>query len=89
MDAILLDNNSANLQSKESPSLLRQIVDRVDEMDEGEKKLLLLTLTREELSEKYKAIDKAIAQSEILSEEEIDMIVAETRQNLYEQKVRP
>lgn len=89
MDAILLEKSAANLQSQKSPSLLRQIVDRVDEMDEGAKKLLLLTLMREELSEKYKALDKAIAQCEILSEEEIDRIVAETRQDIYEQKVRP
>lgn len=89
MGATLLDNSTSSLQSKKYPSLLRQIVDRVDEMDEGAKKLLLLTLMREELSEKYKKLDKAIAQGEILSEEEIDIIVAETRQNLYEQKVRP
>jgi hypothetical protein len=89
MDTIIIDTNTVNLQSRKSPSLLRQIVDRVDEMDEGAKKLLLLTLTGEELSEKYKAMDKAIAQSEVLTEDEIDKIVAETRQNIYEQKVRP
>lgn len=89
MGATLLDNSTITLQSKKHPSLLRQIVDRVDEMDESAKKLLLLTLMREELSEKFKTLDKAIAQGEILPEEEIDMIVAETRQNLYDQKVHP
>ncbi|MCU0375279.1 MAG: hypothetical protein MUF24_08230 [Chitinophagaceae bacterium] len=89
MSATLLDNSTSSLPSKKYPSLLRQIVDRVDEMDEGSKKLLLLTLMRGELSEKYKTLDKVIAEGEILSEAEIDMIVSETRQNLYEQKVRP
>lgn len=89
MGTILMDTRASDLQSGKSPSLLRQIVDKVDEMDEGAKKLLLLTLAEDELSEKYKALDNTIAQSEVLTEDEIDEIVAETRQNMYEQKVRP
>ncbi len=88
MGAGSMDISMADMQSRKSPSLLRQIVDKVDEMDEGSKKLLLLTLTSKELSEKYKAMDNSIAQSEVLTEEEIDKIVAETRQNMYEQKIR-
>lgn len=71
------------------PSLLRQIVDKVDEMDDGAKKILLLTLQKEELSAKYKELDNEIAKSgEILEEEKIDTLVADTRKEMYEQKIR-
>ena len=59
-------------------------------MDEGSKKLLLLTLKKEELSAKYQELDNQIAQSEkIIDEDEIDDIVAETRKEMFEQKIRP
>ncbi len=71
------------------PSLLRQIVDIIDEMDEGTKKLLLLTLKKEELSAKYNELDNRIAQSvEILEEDKIDKVVTDTRKEMYEQKIR-
>ena len=70
------------------PSLLRQIMDVVDEMDEGEKRLLLIKLKKEELGQKFKELDDAIAKSEVVPEEEIDAIVAQTRKELYEERIR-
>lgn len=75
--------------SVNKPSLLRQIMDKVDEMDDTSKKMLLLTLTQQELSVKYKKLDDEIAKSqEILDEEKIDQLVTETRNEIYEQKIR-
>ena len=72
-----------------TPSLLRQIMDVVDEMDEGEKRLLLIKLKKEELMQQYKELDDAIAQSEwIMSEEDIDKMVTETRREMYEERIR-
>lgn len=73
-----------------SPSLLRQLVDAIDEMDEGAKKLLLLTLKKMELSEKYAMLDEEIAKSrEIMTEAEIAKLATDTRKEMYEQKIRP
>ena len=78
-----------NTQKITPPSLLRQIVDKVDEMDDCEKKLLLLTLKKEELSKKYKKMDSEISQSgNIITEDKIDKLVAATRKKMYEQKIR-
>lgn len=72
------------------PSLLRQIVDKVDTMEEGEKKLLLLTLMQDELSLKYKRLDNEIALSkEIIDEKKINALVTATRNEMYEQKIHP
>ena len=86
---------SENIKVKENgrngrPSLLRQLVDAIDEMDEGAKKLLLLTLKKEELLERYATLDEEIAKSgEIVAETEIAMLAAGTRKEMYEQKIRP
>jgi|GEM_PF-5658256 len=71
------------------PSIIRQIMDEVDDLDEGAKKLLLLQLKKESLLDKYKRLDDEIAKSgEIMSESEIDELVSETRKNMYEEKIR-
>jgi len=89
MEATLERNKVKRQFGSKKPSLLRQIVDKVDEMDEGAKKLLLLTLKQEELSKKYQRLDNEIAKSgTLLSEEKIDKLVSVTRKKLYEQKVR-
>jgi hypothetical protein len=79
-------NNPDKINDLKQPSLLRQIVDKVDE---GAKKLLLLTLSQEELTEKYKKLDSKISKSgEILGEKKIDKLVSNTRKKMYEQKIR-
>jgi hypothetical protein len=73
----------------QKPSLLRQIVDKVDEMDEGSKKLLLLSLKKDELMSHYNNLDKEIAKSgQIASEKEIELVAAKTRNEMYEKKIR-
>jgi hypothetical protein len=89
MEVSLLRNKKKKQNDSKKPSLLRQIVDKVDEMDDGAKKLLLLSLKKDELTEKYKKLDDEIAKSDILlSEEKIDKVVSETRKKMYEQKIR-
>jgi|688.fasta_scaffold108124_2 hypothetical protein len=46
MEATLERNRVKRQNESKKPSLLRQIVDKVDEMDEGAKKLLLLSLKK-------------------------------------------
>ena len=88
MQTVVKEERYLPVLETNKPSLLRQIVDMVDEMDEGSKKLLLLTLKKEELSAKYQELDNLIAQSEkVIDEDEIDNIVAETRKEMYEQKI--
>ncbi len=80
---------TALVHEVKKPSLLRQIVDKVDNMDEAEKKLLLLTLMQDELSAKYKMLDSEIASSkEIIDEKKINALVTATRNEMYEQKIR-
>jgi hypothetical protein len=89
MEATLVRNNVKKQKESKKPSLLRQIVDKVDEMDDGAKKILLLSLKKEELLEKYKKLDNEIAKSgSLLSEEKIDKIVSDNRKKMYEQKIR-
>lgn len=89
MEPILLRNSIKKQNETKKPSLLRQIVDKVDEMDDGAKKLLLLSLKKDELFEKYKTLDNEIAKSvSLLSEEKIDKIVSDNRKKMYEQKIR-
>ena len=86
-----MERNRVKRQNEgKKPSLLRQLVDKVDEMDEGAKKLLLLSLKKDELSEKYKKLDHSIAKSgALLSEEKIDKIVSDTRKKLYDKSPDP
>ncbi len=77
-----------NLKNKK-PSLLRQIMDEVDYMDEGDKKLLLFKIKQNELLTNYKILDEEIAKSEYLATNaEIDKICSQTRKELYEEKMR-
>lgn len=89
MEATLVRNSEKKQNISKKPSLLRQIVDKVDEMDDGAKKILLLSLKKEELLEKYKKLDNEIAKSgSLLSEEKIDKVVSDNRKKMYEQKIR-
>lgn len=89
MQASIQNKQQPKAVAYKKPSLLRQIVDKVDEMDEENKKLLLLNLKKEELLAKYKQLDNEIEKSgQIISEEKIDALVAATRKKIYEQKVR-
>jgi hypothetical protein len=89
MQPIIKNNKPKQVNEVKKPSLLRQIVDKVDSMDEGEKKLLLLTLMQDELSVKYRLLDNEIASSkEIMDEKKINSLVTATRKEIYEQKIR-
>jgi hypothetical protein len=82
-------NTAKQINEVKKPALLRQIVDKVDGMEEGEKKLLLLTLMQDELSAKYRKLDNEIASSkEIMNEKKINALVTATRNEMYEQKIR-
>lgn len=85
MQTTFKNNKSKQVNEVKKPSLLRQIVDKVDSMDEGEKKLLLLTLMQDELSAKYRMLDNEIASSkEIMDEKKINSLVTATRKEIYE-----
>ena len=89
MPEVVNKKNISRAKGAQKPSLLRQIVDKVDEMDEGSKKLLLLSLKKDELISRYKNLDSAIAKSgQILPENEIELVAAKTRKQMYEQKIR-
>jgi hypothetical protein len=89
MQTTINNNKPKQVNEVKKPSLLRQIVDKVDSMDEGEKKLLLLTLMQDELSTKYRMLDDEIASSkEIIDEKKINSLVTATRKEIYVQKIR-
>jgi|GEM_PF-4003252 len=71
------------------PSVLRQIVDELDEMGNEEQQMVLRRIRLGKLSEKFKALDAKLAMNEIhLTEDEIAEIVSQDRKKTYEQKIR-
>lgn len=75
--------------AENTPSLLRQIVDEVDAMDETEKVQLLRKIKLEKaLSLAKKADEMLDGKFKSLSEDEITEIVSNNRKLRYEQKIR-
>jgi len=68
-----------------TPSLLRQIVDEVDSMNEEEKAALLRKIKMEKTVQKLKAFEDSLPSISI-SEEEISEMCSATRKEMYEEK---
>ncbi len=78
-----------SLNLEKTPSLLRQIVDEVDAMDETEKVELLRKIKLEKAVSLAKKADEMLeSKFKSLSEDEIAEIVSNNRKLRYEQKIR-
>ncbi len=76
-------NNDSNDTKK--PSLLRQIVDKVDLLTEVEQHQLLLQLNKDELLAKAEEIDKKFKGAfKKMTEEEVTLMVSKDRKKNYE-----
>lgn len=74
--------------SNKVPSMLEQIIDEVNALNEGEQKLLLLKLKKEELMKKYKSLDEELKEGELLvNEDEIPLIISRNRKDSYDKKI--
>ncbi len=75
--------------SEKAPSLLRQIVDEVDELSEASKEEVLRKIKLQQAKELALKADKELeGKFKSLSEEEIAEIVSKDRKERYEKKVR-
>ena len=74
---------------KTNPSLLRQIIDEVDALDEEKQQLLLMQLRKDEILSQAKALDEEFTGKwKAMTEDEIADMVSKNRKERYEQKIR-
>ena len=74
---------------KAAPSVLRQIVDELDDLGTEEQQMVLRRIRLGKLREKFKALDAKLATNEIhLTEDEIAEIISKDRKERYEEKIR-
>ncbi len=77
------------IPEKKEPSLLRQIIDAVDVLDEVQQHLLLLQLRKDEILAGAKAVDEKYAGMwKEMTEDEIAEMVSENRRKWYEESLR-
>ncbi len=80
---------SSILPPSSTPSLLRQIVDEVDNLDIEKQEALLRRLTFEKMTAEIKALDKELEGCQkLVSEDEIADIVSNYRSKKYEESLR-
>lgn len=81
--------NTIKQTGNNQPSLLRQIVDAADALDEVQQFQLLLQLRKDEILAGTKALDEKLQENALhFTEDEIAEVVSNDRRENYEKKIR-
>ncbi|MDI9364439.1 MAG: hypothetical protein QM541_05780 [Flavobacterium sp.] len=75
------------IKTIQNPSLLRQIVDEVDSMNEEAQAALLRKIKMQQAVAEFKALEACFTPSQ-MTEEEIWEMCSATRRELYEEKMK-
>ena len=86
-----MQNASGTMQQySNNPSLLRQIVDEVDVLDDLKKQRLLMYLKKDKILASVKQLDEMLLGLNItLTDDEITNMVSEDRKENYDKQNRP
>ena len=86
-----MQNASGTMQQySNKPSLLRQIVDEVDVLDDLKKQRLLMYLKKDKILASVKQLDEMLLGLNItLTDDEITNMVSEDRKENYDKQNRP